>query len=229
MSCIEDVLGCVRTITFDCYGTLIDWQAGLSRFFVELVGPGAADRTDELFAAYVQTEAEVEAQPYQPYHQVLSTVAERLARRYDVAVRPDLADLLAMMLPDWAPFADTNEALLRLKQRYRLGVLSNIDRDLFAGTARHFDVMFDFVITAQDVRAYKPAHAHFGQLLATHAKRDEVLHVAQSLFHDGRPTSELNIPFVWINRYGEANQTPLHPLAEYPDLISLAEAASAAD
>jgi len=225
MDSIEDALRHVKTITLDCYGTLIDWRAGLSRSLAELFGLSVADRTDELFKAYIQIEAEVEAQQYQSYRQVLSTVARRLAGRFGFELPPQRAGLLAEMLPEWPPFADTNEALLRLKERYRLGVLSNIDRDLFAGTARHFDVTFDFVVTAEDVRAYKPAHPHFERLLSVHSRSDEVLHVAQSLFHDGVPTGQLGIAYVWINRYNDANETTVRPLATYPDLACFAEAA----
>ncbi len=225
MSTIEEVLGRTKTITFDCYGTLIDWRAGVTQAFRELFGPATLDQAEELFKAYVRTEAEIEAEGYRSYREVLSTVAERLAERFGVPLAPNRAGLLAEMLPHWPPFADTNEALARLERRFRLGVLSNIDRDLFAGTAREFDVTFDFVVTAEDVRSYKPAHGHFERLLSTFGKSDEVLHVAQSLFHDGVPTGELNIPYVWINRYNEANTTSVRPLAVYTDLASLAEAA----
>jgi 2-haloacid dehalogenase len=132
--------------------------------------------------------------------------------------------LLAETLPEWRPFPDTNEALRRLKDRYRLGILSNIDQDLFTETARHFEVDFDVVVTAEDVRSYKPGHLHFLKLIEDYADSDSVLHVAQSLYHDGRPAGDLNIAFVWINRYNEVNTEGVTPLAEYPDLKSLADA-----
>ncbi len=227
MGSIKEVLRHTRTITFDCYGTLIDWRTGLNRSLGELFGPAATDRMDELFDAYVRIEAEVEAQAYQPYRQVLATTAVRLARRFGLDLPSERAALLADMLPHWPPFADTNEALARLKSAgYGLGVLSNVDRDLFAGTARQFDVSFDFVITAEDVRAYKPSHTHFERLLAAHAKRDHVLHAAQSLFHDGVPAGKLGIAYVWINQYKDLIETRVNPLAQYPDLASFAEAAS---
>ena len=224
---INELLQRIETITFDCYGTLIDWRAGLADTFIELFGESVANRKAELLAAYVPIEAEVEAGRYQPYRRVLAAVAEQLARQFGLDLSPDRAGLLAERLPDWPPFADTNEALGRLKQRYRLGVLSNIDRDLFAGTTRCFDTAFDFVVTAQDVHAYKPAHAHFERLLVAHSERDRVLHVAQSLFHDGVPSSRLGLAYVWINRYDESNTTNVQPSATYPDLKSLADAACA--
>ncbi len=239
MGPIEDVLRRVKTITFDCYGTLIDWRKGLSDTFIEFFGPGAAappqgaaappqvvaDRIDELFQVYVPTEAALEAGPYQPYRQILSAAAKQVAERFGLELPPKRAGLLAERLPDWLPFPDTNEALTRLKQRYRLGVLSNVDRDLFAGTARYFDIKFDFVITAEDVGAYKPAHAHFERLVAAYSPPEQVLHVAQSLFHDGVPAQELEMAYVWINRYGDANVTNVKPLMTFPDLRSLADAA----
>jgi 2-haloalkanoic acid dehalogenase type II len=193
--------------------------------FTELFGPGVVDHVDELFQAYVPTEAAVEAGSYQPYRQILSVVTERVAEQLGLDLPTGGAGLLAERLPDWTPFPDTNEALTRLKQRYRLGVLSNIDRDLFAGTARYFDIKFDVVITAEDVGTYKPALAHFERLLGTHSPPEEVLHVAQSLFHDGVPATELGIPFVWINRYGDSNPTLVEPITTFADLKSLADAA----
>jgi 2-haloalkanoic acid dehalogenase type II len=225
MNSIQEVLQRISTITFDCYGTLIEWRKGLGEAFTELLGPAVDGRIDELFQAYIPTEAALEAGPYQSYRQLLSAVTPQVAEQLGVDLPSERADLLADRLPDWVPFPDTNEALVRLKRRYRLGILSNIDRDLFAGTAGHFDVTFDFIVTAEDVQAYKPAHAHFERLLRNHSPRDSVLHVAQSLFHDGIPTHELGIPFVWINRYSEPNLTSVRPVATFSDLKSLADAA----
>ena len=212
-----------KVLTFDCYGTLIDWAAGIGQSFDQIFGTALADRKDELFEAYVQTEAAVEAGPYRAYRDVLATTVEGLANRFGIDLPAGRAGRLANTLPQWKPFADTNEALARLKERYRLGVLSNVDRDLFAGTARHFDIEFDFVVTAEDVHSYKPHHPHFRKLLDSHAERDSVLHVAQSLFHDGVPAGERGIAFAWINRYNEVNETAVRPLAEFPDLTSFAD------
>ncbi len=237
MSTVEQVFRRTKTITFDCYGTLVDWRTGLTRCFGELFGPvagcwtGLKPAPHVLFESYLRAEAEVEAtaEPlcggYRSYRQVVSTAVRRVAERFGYDLPPGRADLLAETLPDWPLFADTNDALVRLKQRYRLGVLSNIDRDLFSKTARHFEVAFDFVVTAEDVKSYKPALGHFQRLLMEHGGREDVLHVAQSLFHDGVPTTELGIAYVWINRYREANETAVRPLAEYPGLASFAETA----
>jgi 2-haloalkanoic acid dehalogenase type II len=214
-----------RTLTFDCYGTLIDWDTGLARVFREVLGPQAEARRREMFDAYVQIEAAVESEPYRPYREVLAITFERLAKRLSLPLPADRRDAIARMLPDWKPFADTNEALARLKKRFRLGVVSNIDRDLFTGTARHFAVPFDSLICAEDVGSYKPALGHFERLKQQEGSLDGILHVAQSLYHDGMPAEQLGLAFVWINRYNEPNRTTVRPLGEFPDLRSFADAA----
>ncbi len=224
MESIQEILARTRTITFDCYGTLIDWDAGLARSFEDIFGSIVGARRSELFDTYVQAEAEIEAGPYRSYREVLAAVLERVAKRFGWDVPPGKNYRLAELLPTWTPFADTNAALQRLKTRYRLGVLSNVDRDLFAGTAGHFAIKFDFVVTAQDVREYKPSMAHFERFLGEHGRRDEWLHVAQSQFHDGRPANQLGIAFVWINRYNDPANELVHCDAVYPDLKSLADA-----
>ena len=177
------------------------------------------------FDAYLEAEAEVEGGPYRPYAQVLASVQERLAAKLGLTVQPEQTNLLADSVPNWKPLPDTNAALARLQARYRLGILSNIDNDLFAATARHFEVDFDFVITAQDVGSYKPARGHFDRLtqMVTSDPRTH-LHVAQSLFHDGVPAGELGLPFVWINRRGQTNDTSAQPMAVFDNLTGLADA-----
>ncbi len=223
---IVEQLSRTDTLTFDCYGTLIEWKAGLAESLRSIFGP--QDRSDELFDAYVEEEAAEESGSYQSYRRVLTATVGRLAKRFGWDVPAARCEMLAELLPRWKPFPDTNEALARLKKRFRLGVLSNIDRDLFAGTAKHFGVTLDFVITAQDVKAYKPNLAHFRQAIETHGGAEGLLHVAQSLYHDGAVARQVGIPFVWINRYGQINNTQVTPLAAYPDLRSLADAADAA-
>ena len=225
MNSIRQMLARTKTITFDCYGTLIDWDAGLARSFVDVFGPIVSVRRSELFDTYVRAEAEIEAGPYCSYRDVLAAALERVAKRFAWEVPPGKHDRLAELLPTWIPFTDTNAALHRLKARFRLGVLSNIDRDLFAGTTRHFPIEFDFVVTAQDVRGYKPNLAHFEQCIAEQGGREGWLHVAQSQFHDGRPANQLGIAFVWINRYNDPVDGSVVSNAVFPDLRSLAVAA----
>lgn len=223
MDFVKELLPRIKTITFDCYGTLIDWKGGLEQSFRAMFGSMVDGRMDELFDVYVQVEAEIESGEYRSYRDVLSEVSQRIADRLGVELSPEKIDTLSTMLPSWPAFADTNEALLRLKKRFQLGVLSNIDRDLFSGTATLFDVSFDFLVTADDVGSYKPAHGHFQKMLDHHGQLDSVLHVAQSLYHDGIPAGELGLAFVWINRYKQSNETAVLPIAEFSDLKSLAD------
>ena len=228
MSSIDEALSRADTLTFDCYGTLIDWSVGLNSSIEEIFSRAPMSSRKELFDAYVETEAAVESQRHRSYRQVLTETVRRLAKRFDVDLPAGRAESLAEMLPTWRPFPDTNAALVRLKERFKLGVLSNIDRDLFAATAKQFDVGFEFVVTAEEVGSYKPALGHFHRLLQQHAPAERVVHVAQSLYHDGVPAGELGISYVWINRYGHSNETTAKPLAVYPDLKSLADIAGRA-
>ena len=229
MTSLAEVLAHVNTITFDCYGTLIDWHRGLLAAFGEMFGDrydrlagAAVEREDQLCNAYRRIEGEVQAEEFQSYRGVLAEVSRRLAVEIGVALPEGGQDILARSLPTWQPFADTNAALSQLKSKFRIGVLSNIDRDLFAGTAEHFDVAMDFVVTAEDVGSYKPGRAHFDRAreLCGEGKPGRLLHVAESLYHDGTPTGALGIPLVWINRYNARNPTDIQPLAEFPDLAS---------
>jgi 2-haloacid dehalogenase len=209
-------------LTFDCYGTLIDWEAGI-RSCLEGIGVPVR-QLSEVVEAYVRTEAAVEQQAYRPYREVQATTLALLARDFDFRVAEGDQHALSAQLPAWRPFADTNAALQRLRRRYRLGILSNIDRDLLAGTRAHFQVEFDEIVTAEDVRAYKPAHPHFLSAIQKLGDRARMLHVAQSLYHDGVPAAELGLNYVWINRYGGKNTQAVPSIAEFADLASLADA-----
>jgi 2-haloalkanoic acid dehalogenase type II len=214
-------------LTFDCYGTLIDWERGITDAF------DAAARADGVWldheatlAAYHDIEPRLQAERYRPYRDVLALTARAVADRLGWTLVPGAEAFLPDSVPSWPPFSDTNAALRRLKDAgHRLAILSNIDDDLLARTRRHLDVEFDFVVTAQQVGSYKPAPAHFT------AARERVgvgrwLHVAQSYFHDIRPARALGIPTAWINR---KRDTPLdagrpdhefHTLAEAADFLA---------
>jgi 2-haloalkanoic acid dehalogenase type II len=188
-------------ITFDCYGTLIDWEAGISAAFANaaMADGRELDRT-QLLKAYAKVEPAVEAEAYRPYRDVLAETARRVAERLGWPLSQARAVFLPESLPEWRPFPDTNPALERLAAAgYRLGILSNVDDDLLAVTRRHFTVTFETVITAQQVGSYKPAHGHF-----TAARQrlggQRWLHAAQSYFHDVIPARALGIPVAWINR-----------------------------
>jgi 2-haloacid dehalogenase/putative hydrolase of the HAD superfamily len=201
-------------ITFDCYGTLIDWESGIvAAFQSEALNDGVKLAPEEIIAAYSAQEPVVESEPYRSYADVLSETARRVASRFGWQVDPTRASFLADSLPRWTPFPDTNPALERLATRYELGILSNVDDGLLAATRRHFTVSFELIVTAQQVKSYKPGPAHFKEALAcTPEKR--LLHAAQSYFHDVVPTSSLGIQSVWVNRHGSAAD-PGGPLPTY--------------
>jgi 2-haloacid dehalogenase len=218
--------GDYKMLTFDCYGTLIDWDSGIRGALQSLIdSSGVSVGAEEVYAAYIETEAGLERAPYLRYAEILQRVVVELGARFGFAVDESGRRALVDSLPHWQPFDDTNAALIRLRSRYQLGILSNIDRDLNARTREHFDVAFDQVVTAEDVGSYKPAHGHFERILAeTGYDKSEILHVAQSVFHDIVPATALGFTSVWINRRGERNESGVVPNAEFPDLKSLADA-----
>lgn len=209
-------------ITFDCYGTLIDWESGIADAFL-----GAAQQDgvtlgrNEVLRAYEHHEPIVEHEQYRAYRDVLALTALRVAQ--DLGWALDRGTFLPESLPRWKPFADTNPALERLRAAgYRLGILSNVDDDLLAETRRHFTVAFDLVITAQQVGSYKPASGHF---LAARERIGSArwLHAAQSNFHDVVPVNAMGIPTAWVNRRSD---TPLPggvPTYEVRDMAGLAD------
>ena len=199
-------------ITFDCYGTLIDWESGIRSAFTAAGVDG-----DAALRAYAEIEPVVEHEKYRSYREVLQETARRIAPHATT-------NFLAESLPFWKPFRDTNPSLERLHRAgIRLGILSNVDDDLIAETRKHFTVDFDLVITAQQVRSYKPGHAHF--LTARQRIGDaKWLHAAQSNFHDIVPANQLGIPNAWINRRGQKALPGGTPTYEYRDLAGLADA-----
>jgi len=214
-----------EVITFDCYGTLIDWESGIVRAFQsEAEAAGHHVDARAIIDAYMLEEPEVESGVYKSYRDVLGETAMRVAARLGWPLSADRAGFLAESLPHWQPFPDTNRALERLAERYQLGILSNIDDDLLAATLPHFPVRFDPVVTAAQVKSYKPRYSHFREALArTSGKR--LLHAAQSYFHDVIPASQLDIPVIWVNRRGEPlPEDGPKPTAIIPDLASLADA-----
>ncbi|HYP26644.1 MAG TPA: HAD family hydrolase [Blastocatellia bacterium] len=211
-------------ITFDCYGTLIDWESGIvGAFRDEASRDGIEMAPDRIIEAYMEAEASVESGPYVPYREVLARSAVRVAERLGWDLRPERARFLPDSLPDWQPFPDTNAALERLARRHRLGILSNVDDELLGGTLRHLRVSFDLIVTAEQVKSYKPGFAHFEEA-GRRLRGSRQLHAAQSYFHDVVPARALNIPVVWVNRKGE-QATPGGPLPtkEVRDLTALAD------
>jgi 2-haloacid dehalogenase/putative hydrolase of the HAD superfamily len=212
-------------ITFDCYGTLIDWEAGIRDAFLDAAATdGRRLSAAEVLDAYRQIEPEVEAETYRSYREVLAETATRVAARLHWRIARDRARFLAESLPSWRPFPDTNAALDRLAAAgCRLGILSNVDDDLIAGTRRHLGASFDPVITAAQVRSYKPAPGHFLAARRVLPESARWLHAAQSYFHDVVPCKSLGIPVAWINRKAEKTGAAGPADWEMRDLASLAD------
>jgi 2-haloacid dehalogenase len=218
-------------LTFDCYGTLIDWEAGILSALRPVVEPSGTEVDDEtLLEHFARIESSIQAGPYRPYREVLADVLRGLGR--ELGFWPTDAEVGAFgaSVGTWPPFSDTVAALTALRTRYQLAVVSNVDDDLFDGSARALRVPFDEVVTAQQVRSYKPARAHFDEALRRLGKpMDRVLHVAQSLFHDVAPAKALGFSCVWVNRRagrpggGATFPANARPDLEVPDLASLVE------
>ena len=190
-------------VTFDCYGTLIDWETGIRRAFKQaLEGMGLSQPQEgELLELYQEEEKRIEGQmPYRKYREVLALAASSAARKFGKTIPEKLSTVLAEQLPSWSPFPDTNPAIERLATEYTLGILSNVDNDLLAGTLKHFTVPFDLVVTAERVRSYKPGTEHFEEARRIVGADRGWLHVAASLYHDIEPASRLGINTAWINR-----------------------------
>jgi 2-haloacid dehalogenase len=209
-----------RWATFDCYGTLIDWNAGIRAGIEHLWG---VERSQELLERYHELEPQVESETYRSYAEVLTLTVERLAQDAGLGIPEAEGDILPRSLPDWPPFPEVTGALEELRRRgWLLAALSNVDRDLIAASERRLGVPFDIIVTAEDVGSYKPANAHWERFFAlTTADREHHVHVAQSHFHDIVPASALGLRTVWINRLGEEGEP--RPTAELPDLERLAD------
>jgi 2-haloacid dehalogenase len=195
-----------KALSFDCYGTLIDWEAGLAAVLAPWAREQGLDvRDDELLLAYSDSEADVEREhPAAPYPEVLAMAFARAGEKLGAPVSDSWARRMGDSVPDWPAFPDSAQALERLARRYKLIILSNVHRAGFAGSNERLRGDFAAVITAEDVGAYKPAENHFRALDETLPRlgvdRQDLLHVAQSLFHDHVPARREGLPSVWINR-----------------------------
>ncbi len=215
----------VRVITFDCYGTLIDWESGIWRAFQHAAAEdGVRLDRERVVEAYHRIEPLVESGTFRPYRDVLVETARRVAAECGWTVSRQRAAFLPDSLPEWPPFPDTAPALARLEEHFRLGILSNVDEDLLDTTRRRLAVPFDFWVTADRVESYKPDLAHFEAARPYVGDTGGWLHVAQSLFHDVGPANCLGLPVVWVNRKGERpDAESALPDREVPDLAALAE------
>ncbi|HEV8601832.1 MAG TPA: HAD family hydrolase [Gaiellaceae bacterium] len=207
-----------RWATFDCYGTLIDWNRGIHDELERLFGVTEAPR---LLKRYHELEPELEAESFRTYREVLTLGLERVMQEEGVQLPEGESGAFARSLPEWLPFPEVPAALSELRNRgWKLAILSNTDRDLIAASQRQLGVPVDLAIVAEDVHSYKPAHGHWQRFFeATEADRERHAHVAASLFHDIAPARELGLTSVWVNRLGE--EPDPEPDREIPDLSPL--------
>ncbi len=229
-----------EALSFDCYGTLIDWEAGLAIVLRRWAGAHDVALTDEeLLTAYATHEAHAEVEhPTDLYPQILARSLRGLGASLGVPVADAEADALAVSVPDWPAFPDSAEALQRLSRRYLLIIVSNVDRASFAASNRRLGVTFTSILTAQDIGSYKPSPRNFEALVAEANRlgvgEGRLLHVAQSLFHDHVPAKAIGLPTVWINRRHARpgwGATPAPPAEATPDwtFSSMAAFADAVD
>ncbi|HZG36282.1 MAG TPA: HAD family hydrolase [Gaiellaceae bacterium] len=214
----------MRWATFDVYGTLIDWNAGIGAVLERLYG---AERAPEFLRRYHELEPQVQGEEgFRTYAEVLALTLERLANDVGYGIPEGEAGVLPKSLPDWPPFPEAPGSLEELRRRgWGIALLSNTDRDLIAASQRALGVPVDVAVVAEDVQAYKPAHAHWERFFElTTADREHHVHVGASLFHDIAPANELGLRSVWINRAGAdaaAHTADARPDAELPDLAGL--------
>lgn len=228
-----------KVLTFDCYGTLIDWETGIWNALQPLLSAGGIvlEREDALarFARYESEQEEVT--PSLRYPTLLAAVHARFARDLGVRIHADLNERFGASVPDWPAFPDSAEALAYLKRHYKLVILSNVDRTSFAASNRKLGVTFDAIYTAEDIGSYKPDPRNFAYLLA-HLEADlglkpgDVLHTAQSLFHDHVPAERVGLARAWIDRrFGMAGSGATQIPADLPKVDfhfkSMAELAKA--
>lgn len=218
-----------NVLTFDCYGTLIDWESGILTALRPLLKKYEVSPTDnEILDLYAQLESEAEARKFQNYKAILRQVVQGMGEEFGFTPHEDELNSLAKAIPRWKPFPDTVPALRFLKKHFKLAIISNIDNDLITSSLKHLKVKFDAIITAEQVKSYKPSRENFLFALKTlRQPKQKVLHVAQSIFHDIVPAKQLGLSTVWVNRrknlegFGATPPAYAQPDLEVPDLRSL--------
>jgi 2-haloacid dehalogenase len=223
----------VDALTFDCYGTLIDWETGLTGAFRPvLTAHGITADADDVLARFARYEAASESGPYRRYRDVLAAALDGVGTELGFMPTDDEVRSFSGSVVDWPAFPDSVAALARLKRRFRLGVITNCDDDLFAASNQRLEVEFDWVITAEQVGSYKPDERNFQVAFERLGlPHERLVHVAQSLYHDHVPAKRLGLTTVWIDRRhdmaggGATPPAEASPDATYPDMASFAAAA----
>ena len=194
----------VRFVTFDCYGTLIDWETGAyDAYSSEAARDGFTIDRDAMLPLFVGIQRQIERGSYELYAEVLRRTAVRSAAELGWDMEPSRSGFLPASVPRWPPFRETNAQLERFAKKYEIGILSNVDDKLLGATRRHFRVDFDLVVTAQQVRSYKPDPAHFRECARRIGGKRGWVHVASGYEADVEPCLKLKVPVIWVNRHGE--------------------------
>ena len=217
-------------LTFDCYGTLIDWETGLLEAMRPILAAHGIEAPDDaLLEAFAREEAALEAGPFRRYRDVLAAALGGIGEHLGFEPTGEEAARFGASVADWPPFADSAAALARLHERFSLGVITNCDDDLFAASASRLGIEFDWVVTAEQARRYKPNPRGFElafERIGLPPRR--ILHVAQSLFHDHVPAKRLGLATVWVDRrhdragFGATPAATATPDLSVPDMATLA-------
>lgn len=215
----------VTFVTFDVYGTLIDWETGIYEAFAkEAQRDGFTIERNVLIPLFHEVSKEVESGSYELYAEVLRRTAVEIAKRLEWSLEPSRSGFLPDSVQRWAPFKETNIQLGKLAKKYQLGLLSNIDDKLLGQTRRHIPTDFDLVVTAQQVRSYKPEPAHFVECARRMGTKKGWVHVASSHYHDIAPCIKQRVPVIWVNRTKETlDSSQKKPTAEVPTLREAAK------
>src|SRR5246127_5633983 len=215
----------VTFVTFDVYGTLIDWETGIYEAFVKEAARDdfEIDRT-QLIGLFHEISREIEGGSYELYAEVLRRTAIEIAKRLEWPLEPSRSGFLPDSVQRWKPFKETNTQLQKLAKKYKLGLLSNIDDKLLGQTRRHIPTDFDLVVTAQQVRSYKPEPAHFTECARRIGGKRGWVHVSASYYHDVVPCIKQRVPVIWVNRTKETLEASQRkPTVEVPNLKEAAK------
>jgi len=221
----------IKILTFDCYGTLIDWEGGILGALKPVLSKHNINLDDNsILEMYADIESNLEKGEFINYKNVLKGVMLEISKRLNFSVSESELECLVNSLKDWKPFPDTVEALLNLKKEFQLAVISNIDNDLFSSSAEQLKVKFDYLITAEQIGSYKPSINNFRFAVDKMGiSPNKILHVAQSIYHDIVPAKSLGLSTVWVNRrkgkdgFGATPPASEKPDLEVPDLKTLVE------
>jgi 2-haloacid dehalogenase len=212
-------------VTFDVYGTLIDWEKGIwDAFSAEADRDGFTIEREEVIPLFMEIEREIEGGSYELYAEVLRRTVVEIAKRLGWPLEPSRSGFLPDSVQRWEPFRETRVQIDKIAKKYNVGLISNIDDKLLGQTRRHLQIDFDIVVTAQQVRSYKPDVAHFNECARRIGGKKGWVHVASSYYHDIEPCVKAKIPVIWVNRHKETlDAGQRKPTAEVANLREAAK------